>query len=259
MSNNQKVFQFTFITGNNKEKVLDKTSDGWYICNLGAFNAFNSKGQYYMVDNVHDLFFGPDSVLARKLKKGLLAGEMGHPICTPGMSKMDFYLRTLRIVDDRISHHIRNIQFKELDYVDSYNGKKGLGRMIQVVGEVFPRGPFGNDLKNLLENKGINVAFSIRSMTNDSVQNGIYVKRLTNCITYDWVNEPGIHSATKFHTTSTESLSYSEEDLQEILQSSKGVAGLSFEDADNLETARNLLKGLNKSSKYETLNHWGRA
>lgn len=256
MSADQKVFQFTFISGKNQEKVLDKTSDGWYICNLGAFNAFDSRGQYYTVDDVHDLFFGPDSVLRRKLNKGLLSGEMGHPVCVPGMSKTDFYMRTLRIDENRVSHHIRNIQFKELPFKDSYNGKQGLGNMIQVVGEVYPAGPNGQYLKEVLENKGINVAFSIRSLTNDSMQGGLYVKKLTNCITYDWVTEPGINSATKFHTQSNESFSYSVADIEEIVNKGKALASTSFEAADDIETANKILKSINQSNKYQSLNDW---
>lgn len=255
MSSNN-VFQFNYIDTTPKTKVLKKTDDGWYIINLGALNSFNSSGCYYLVDNAKELFFGEDSVLARKLGKGLLQGEMGHPVTLPGMSKVDEYIRNMKIDESRISHHIRNIQFQEMDYIDSYRGKRGINKLIQVVGEVYPCGPNGQFLKEILEENSINVAFSIRSFTKDSIENGLHVKRLTNVVTYDWVCEPGIKTATKFDTSSREGYSYSEYDLLKIANDLKEQKLASNENIDIVNDTLKIVNDFNNYKKYQHFNNW---
>lgn len=255
MSSNN-VFQFNYVDTTPRSKVLKKTQDGWYIVNLGALNAFNSAGCYYSVDNAKELFFGSESVLSRKLSKGLLQGEMGHPVTLPGMTRIQEYIRNMKIDESRISHHIRNIQFQEMDYVDTYQGKRGFNKLIQVVGEVYPCGPNGQYLKELLEENTINVAFSIRSFTNDNIENGLHVKRLTNVVTYDWVCEPGIKTATKFDTVSKESFKYTVNDLVQIASELKEKTILGVEDNGIVNDTLKLINNVNSNKKYQDFNNW---
>lgn len=259
------TFQFTYADGGNANKpskVLNKTEDGWYICNLGALNAFNSKGQFYLTDNAQELFFGKESLLNRKLGKGLLMGEIGHPQVTPGMSKIDFYMRNLRIDEPRVSHYIRNIQFKQMDYYDSFNGQTAPYKLIQVVGEVKPAGPYASALENVFNIPGANVAFSIRSFTQDSMENGLMVKRLTNVVTYDWVAEPGIASATKFATESydgyiPQTITFTEKDIELIHKEISNYGGMSHESSSLVNDSEILLGQIDNKKSYHALNTWG--
>ena len=254
-----RTYEFTYQLGQPKTKVLDKTKDGWYICNLGTLNGFNAHGEYYAVDNAKEIFFGPNSVLARKQSKGLLYGEMGHPVIAPGMSKFDYYMRNMRIQEDRISHCIRNIQFVQTDTVDECDGKRGFAPMIFVTGEVMPAGQYKDAVKDMLENPGLNTAFSIRSFTAQSMVNGILVKKLTNVITYDFVSEPGIPTATKFHTASSnESFTYNLKDLENILKHCKDLKINTLQSNEAFEGIK-AIEGIldSKSNRYRSLQEWG--
>ena len=51
-----------------------------------------------------------------------------------------------------------------------------------------------------------NVCFSIRSFTDNSYSHGRVNKVLKNIITFDYVNEPGIHIAEKYKSPSLEAV-----------------------------------------------------
>ena len=80
-----------------------------------------------------------------------------------------------------------------------------------VIGMVKPSGPRGPALRESLDNPDENVAFSVRSLTNDTFENGGHQKHMKQLITWDYVNEPGISIATKYNAPSLEELS---EDLE---------------------------------------------
>lgn len=199
MSNS--LISFTAVKTHADNKDLKQDADGYYYVTLGAFNCFNSSGSFYLKDGVEDLVKNKSYNLARRLEKSQLYGEMQHPQFQPGMSKSDFFIRNLKIDMDHISHHIKSIEFKE---IDTPSGVPGKGKVLKVMGWVKPAGEKGNLLKQALENKEQNVAFSIRCLTDDSVVHGTEFRKVVQIITWDWVVEPGISVATTWNTLATE-------------------------------------------------------
>jgi hypothetical protein len=87
------------------------------------------------------------------------------------------------------------------------------------------------------------VCFSIRSLTYDYPQGGIIHRILKNVITFDYVNEPGIHIAEKYKAMALESLyekSVTPEQMYRALN--KPVAQLAME--SSAMTADELFKSL---------------
>ena len=91
-------------------KEIEKDSSGYYKVRLGAFNVFNAKNAFYISKGVDDLINNPNSIFYRRLKKGYLCGEMGHPSMKPGMSIQQFIYRSSIIDQDNIAFHIRDIE-----------------------------------------------------------------------------------------------------------------------------------------------------
>lgn len=198
MNNSTYSFGCTALMGTNKAGVLKPNADGYYPVVLGAFNAFNSAEQYYPVEPAMELF-APDSALRRRLANGALRGEYGHPRRMPGMTNEDFLYRIADILESNVSHHIRNVTMIPNGMRDE-QGRPIVG----VVGEVKPAGPRGADLRASFENPSENVCFSIRSITNDRMVNGRYTKFLRAIYTWDYVNEPGMNIAKKWHSPALE-------------------------------------------------------
>lgn len=174
---------------------LEQDENGYYRVILGAINAFNSAGDFYISEGVNDLISNQSSSLARRIKSGYLKGEVGHPILEPGMTKSQYYARNMRIDQNNVSHHIRDVI---LTPTNEPCGIPGGGNIILIEGWVKPAGSKGDALKKALDNPDENVAFSIRSFTQDMVQGGVNRKKLLQIITWDWVVEPGIKFANKF-------------------------------------------------------------
>jgi hypothetical protein len=184
-------------------KVLEQDANGYYRVTLGALNAFNASGDFYLEDGIKDLIENESNSLARRLKAGYLKGEAGHPVYEPGMTKAEFFSRNLRIHQPLVSHHIREII---LTPTNEPSGLPGRGNTVLIEGWVKPSGIHGDALKKDLDNPECNVAFSIRSFTQDVMIGGVNVKKLAQIVTWDWVVEPGIQRANKFTKLSSESL-----------------------------------------------------
>lgn len=194
----------TLLLGTGKEGILTPDADGYYTVVLGAYGAYNNVGMYYDLPSAQN-FFKQGSPLLRWVEKGILRGEYKHPMPTNGMSDEEYIQRIRQIDADRVSHHIRKVYLKP--------GKDEQGRAImEVVGEVRPSGPYGNVLKDALDNKHENVYFSVRSLTVDDVMRGIkYTREL---ITWDYVNEGGIAGAHKYNSPALEHFTL--ETIQEV-------------------------------------------
>ena len=214
-ANNAITFSAIKVHDQNKQvKVDDK---GYYYVTLGAFNCFNSAGAFYLADGVKDLIENQSNLFAKRIANGYLTGEMGHPSFQPGMSHNDYLIRNLRIEQGNISHHIRSV---ELIPTDEDSGLPGKGKIIKVMGWVKPTGEKGQFLKEALDNPEMNVAFSIRSLTNDTPVQGVMIKKIVQIVTWDWVVEPGIKCANKFSTLAMESfdlLTINVVDLEKII------------------------------------------
>ena len=229
MSSNSIIFTILKTNVANKQTEID--SNGYYKVTLGAFNTFNSSGSFYLADGVRDLIENKSSILHKRLTKGYLNGEMGHPAFVPGMTRDQFFTRNLYIDQSNVSHHIKEIILTPTN-IDS--GMPGKGNVLRVDGWIKPAGPHGELLKQALDNPDQNVAFSIRSFTEDSISNGRTIKKLLNIITWDWVLEPGIKLANQWDTISLESNEILRLDIDELVKNGQFMdnVGISNESED---------------------------
>ena len=195
-------FSSTKLQNNGKKGVLPCDEDGYYTMAIGGLNAYNSAGQYYLLDGAKQLFES-SSILMRRIQNGAVKAEVGHPKKLPGMTNDDFLNRILSIYEDNVCAH-----FKEI-WLDDQFGKKNPEyknpNLVAIMAKVKPSGPKGNTLKESFENLNENVCFSIRSLTRDFYEKGQYYRVLQNIITFDYVNEPGIAHANKWAAPALES------------------------------------------------------
>jgi hypothetical protein len=196
---NQIRFSCESLVGTNRVGLLKQTDNGYYPMVVGALNVFNSGGSYYVYEQAKQLF-EESSSLMRRVKRGVLKGEYGHPVRQPGMTPEDFMYRAMDILPKNVCCHHRSIS---LDF-ESVKDEKG-NPVIAIISEVQPSGPMGDYLKASLDNKDENVCFSIRAFSDDRMVAGKNVKTLRNVITFDYVIEPGIEHAEKYKSPTLES------------------------------------------------------
>jgi len=175
-------------------KNNEKREDGAYKVILGALNASNIHGQFYVASGVKELLTtGGYHSIASKISRGLLKGEGRHPFKLPGMSDSDFVNRNLIVDNVTASHHIFEVLLEETNEVEA-NGVK----VILIWGWVKPTdNDLGRALKADLDDINVNVAFSIRCFSILKNANGIPTRYITNIVTWDWVDNPGIARAVK--------------------------------------------------------------
>lgn len=192
-------FACTALLGSNKAGVLKPDADGYYTVVLGAMNVYNSGGAFYPFESAKQVF-KESSSLMRRIANGACRGEYGHPRMSPGMSTRDFLNRVMDIYEPNVCCHIRKVT------VDYSSVKDERGRpLIAIIGEVKPSGPMGPALKASFDNASENVCFSVRSITNDQNVGGVLHKHIKTIVTWDYVNEPGIGCAKKWHSPALES------------------------------------------------------
>ena len=186
------------MPGVNSSNKLIPDSTGYRRCILGGFNLENHSGVYYPLLPSVKALFETGGIVRRRLDTGLCKGEYGHPKIQ-GMA-LESALQSLAIVDELlVSHHIKSIELKD--------AKNDQGKdIVLAVGMVRPTGPYGEVLEKQMDNPEENVAFSIRSFTNNAMHLGRPAKVVCDVMTYDFVTEPGISAATKFNSASLEEL-----------------------------------------------------
>lgn len=235
------IITFESIKSHADNKVVKKDDKGFYYLNLGAVNAFNRAGNFYLKDGVKDLVENQSSYLYKLLKSGYLAGENGHPVYKPGMTMAEFYARNQRIEPTNKSHHIRSLEFVESNIP---SGIPGAGNIILIKGWVCPSGPMGDALKKDLDNPDINVSFSIRSFTKDTKVGNIITKKIVQIVTFDWVVAPGIATSNKWDTLSMESLETGFIDIEDIKHLVNTKSSILGNESDGvMEATKDLLIG----------------
>lgn len=191
-------FTCTTLVGTNKKGVLPPDENGYRTMAIGGLNVVNSAGQYYTAAGAKDLFES-SSAFQRRVRRGVLRSEVGHPKRTPGQG-MDEYMQRVLCIDERnVCAHISEVS---LDF-ENYVGPEG--PIVAIVGKVAPSGPFADMLERMFNNGQENVCFSIRAFTSDYMSRGITHRVLKNIITFDYVNEPGIAIAEKYKSPALES------------------------------------------------------
>lgn len=197
---NNITFTCTRLFGTNKVGDLKKNERGYYLMVIGALNMFNSAGMYYRADAAKQ-FFEESSSFMRRVKRGALRGEYGHPRREAGMSMQSYYARLLSIHEDKVCCHFASVS---LDF-ENYKDEQGRP-IVAIVAEVCPNGPLGHVLEKQLSNPQENVCFSIRSFTDDRMERGVVNRYIKTIVTFDYVNEPGMAVAEKYNSPALEGL-----------------------------------------------------
>ena len=241
------VYRCTALVGVNKKGIVKADPDGYYDVILGAFDYYNTNGAFYAFEPAKKLL-EESSILMRRVRKGVLHGERGHPKQLPGMSEDAFIRRALAIDETNISHHIKDIEIDSENVVDK-SGKK----IIAVRGRIKPFGPGGADLAASLENPHQNTCFSIRSFTTDVHEGLLHVKNVIEIITWDWVVEPGLAIANKFDFPSMEDFSpvyFKPEHFAKAFSAAQQDFNKGFEDAGIKNDINHLMQrfGYNKAA-----------
>lgn len=218
------VYQNTTLVGSTKTGMLKPDANGYYELVLGAFDYHNSSGAFYPLDPFKELLKS-SSNLMRRISRGALRSEYGHPRFDGQMSKREIILRVLDIHEPLVCAHIKSIELDEERVIN--NGSK----VAAVVGRVKPSGPMGDALEKQLNNPDENVCFSVRSLTDDHFENGKLIKVIKELVTWDYVNEPGIDVATKYHSPSLENYHMFTSDDILAANNIAAKAGVSMESA----------------------------
>lgn len=241
-------FSSTRILPHGKKGVVKPDSNGYYTTVLGGLNCYNSAGAYYPASDEVRALFEDSSILMRRIKKGVLKAELGHPKQLPGMTDMDYYQRIMDIDEKCVCAHISEI------WLDESFGKNhpeyNNPNLIAIIGRVAPSGPYGSTLKTAMENPEENACFSIRSITEDRWERGTTMKTLKTVITWDFVTEPGLALASKYDSPALESYSNNESDLDKpisltalkrLIDNKAKKLGISVESDDLLNSVKDAI------------------
>ncbi len=193
------TYEATALVGTNKKGIITPNQDGYYPILLGGLDVFNSKGEFYCGKASGDVL-KTAKLLNKRLQKGNLNGEAGHPKRTTE-NDFQFLNRIYTIEETRISHHISKVWYDTEGIFDPLTGKK----IIAFIGLVKPKGPYGESLRESLENPNENTNFSVRALTDTFYSPRGVSKKVKDISTWDWVNEPGIPIASKWCSPSLES------------------------------------------------------
>lgn len=200
IASNKVTFTLTRLNGTNKVGDLKKNANGYYTVVIGALNMFNSAGMYYPF-NAAKHFFEESSSLMRRLHRGSLRGEYGHPRREAGMSMQAYYARLMQIVELNECVHFTSIT---LDF-ENYKDEQGRP-IVAIIAEMIPSGPLGHALEKKLANPLENICFSIRSFTDDRQEGSVINRYIKTIVTFDYVNEPGMSVAERWNSPALEGL-----------------------------------------------------
>ena len=100
---------FSVIKPKGKQGILRPDGQGYYEQIIGGLNMDNSAGMKYTAEKkVLDLFDN-SSTFKRKIERGVLYAENGHPKFLPGMTKADFINRIYQIYEENTCVHFKDV------------------------------------------------------------------------------------------------------------------------------------------------------
>lgn len=219
------------LANSGKTGNLPVDADGYRTIIVGGLNIFNSQGVYYTLQGSRDLF-EKSSAFMRRIGRGALRGENGHPEFLPGMTSSDYVARIMNIDENNVCAHFSEV-WLDFDSVKTANGVP----TVAIMAKVKPSGKLGYILENAFNNPKENICFSIRAPTTDYWEKGVKMRKLDGIITFDYVNEPGIAIAEKYLSPTLESLT------------EKAVSKL-----DLMTAAATEVKGVSTESSKEMIN-----
>ena len=246
MALNQVMFTCTALAGTGKVGKLAADKDGYWTVPLGALNVFNSAQEYYPYEESKQLF-EKSGLLMRRVEKGVLRGELGHPKKLPGMAIPEFMNRCAHIYEQNWCFHLNSI-WLDHEAIKDQNGKA----IVAVMGKAKGVGPYKSTFDESMNNNLENTCFSVRSFTDDYVRNGMVQKIVKEIVTWDLVNESGIMQATKYHapTLESESMIIQKSELDRAFSGTS--AGLGMESGAMDITNLYSLMGWNKPEAKKT-------
>lgn len=240
-----------------KVGILTPDEDGYYTLPLGGFDLMNESGVYYNRSQQVINLFNESSSLMRRIKRGVLCAELGHPKLLPGMTAMDLLQRSSYIEETRICAHFSEIWLVE--GTDPTTGKPAL----LTYGKAKPYGPYGHVFEDAVKNRMQNVCFSIRSTKVDSIINGRIDRTVDHIFTWDLVNEPGVRSAEKYHSMALESFRNDLEVKEEsffvpasVIQQATANNAMAFESNEELKAVIGTIKNMLSSNTKRVLTKW---
>ena len=195
------VFGCNMLAGAGKKGVLKPDKLGRYPMVLGAFNADNSGGIHYLFDGAKRILNDVNSDINRKIKKGQLYGEAGHPKKF-GLSAADYAERWATVVDANAAWQIHEYKLSEKP-IKNHAGEN----VVVVTGFLVPWSPFDLRIKQSFESPTMNTGASIRTVANQGIVGGIFMRDVVSLITWDNVLEQGMPGANKFLTPACEDFS----------------------------------------------------
>lgn len=169
--------------------------DGYYSMPLAVLGTVTDNRTYYEVEDFVSHLTSPNSLFVKCLIDGKLHGEYGHPPIMTLPEEMRLP-RLMTVKEPNISHHIKKV----------WTGEKleTGGRIIY--GLIKPTGPYGESLKESLDDPCLNTSFSLRSIAQSREENGITRRRIKYLVTFDYVCAGGYSEASKRYSPSVESL-----------------------------------------------------
>lgn len=189
------------LKNSNKKGVLVPDENGCYEIAIGALGAKSANGGYYDYEG-SNLLFSENSSFKRRIARGVVRGEYGHPVRTPGMSLDEYRARLLKIEEKNVC-----CEFTEIWLGKGFLTDNGEVPIAVIYAKVRPMGPYKDVLKQQLETPGMQCCFSIRSFTRDYYDvSGQLHKKIDEIVTFDYVNEPGMYCAEKLLSPALESI-----------------------------------------------------
>lgn len=162
---------------------------------MAVLGTVTDNNTYYDVDSFVYQLNSPTTFFNRLLSDGKLYGEFGHPDLL-SLTKEQQIRRLTKIDEKNQSHHISAVMTGE----KLENG----GRIIY--GLVKPAGPYGEFLKQTLDDPCQNTSFSLRSITHDRAVGNITHRVAKMFVTFDYVCGGGYVEAAKRWAPGVESL-----------------------------------------------------
>lgn len=195
------VFGCSMLANSGKQGVIKPDKLGRYELVIGAFNACNKAGIKYIFDGANKILNNPSSELNRKISEGKLYGERGHPKSF-GLKKNEYAERWGTVLESNSAWQIHEFKLSQ------QLAKNSAGEsMVVVTGYLVPWGDSAESIRQSFASPTMNTAASVRSIANQGMVAGIFMRDIVNLITWDNVFDNGMDGAEKFLTPACEDFS----------------------------------------------------
>lgn len=202
-------FGNVLLEANGKKGVLKPMDDGsgYYMINAGRIGGPNRNGITYTPNAYIRSQMSDDSDLGRRLKRGEVYSELGHPpqyyleningqiVRRKITDTAEWIMRLRTILMENVCGHIRRIHW---DFPSTGNAP------IDMRIEIIPFGTYKDILQQSFDTPDVNTSFSMRTVTKFQ-QRGDITREIEYFTGVDFVPEAGMEKATKHHTAGCES------------------------------------------------------